>query len=87
MTRPDLAPGYDGWQAVDATPQELSLNLYQTGPAPVKAVKEGLCKLNIFFIIAVLNIMPFHLLQELCILALILDLCLRKSTPTASRGS
>ncbi len=24
MTRPDLPPGYGGWQAVDATPQETS---------------------------------------------------------------
>ena len=24
MARPDLSPGYGGWQAVDATPQELS---------------------------------------------------------------
>lgn len=24
MARPDLKPGYGGWQAVDATPQETS---------------------------------------------------------------
>ena len=24
MARPDIAPGYGGWQAVDATPQERS---------------------------------------------------------------
>lgn len=24
MARPDLAPGYDGWQALDPTPQEKS---------------------------------------------------------------
>ena len=24
MSRPDLPPGYGGWQAFDATPQELS---------------------------------------------------------------
>ena len=39
--RPDLPQGYDGWQVIDATPQEESLGLYQTGPAPVKAVKSG----------------------------------------------
>lgn len=41
-TRKDL-PGekYDGWQVVDATPQERSFELYQLGPAPVKAVKDG----------------------------------------------
>lgn len=24
MTRPDLQPGYEGWQAIDPTPQEKS---------------------------------------------------------------
>lgn len=24
MKRPDLPKGFDGWQAIDATPQELS---------------------------------------------------------------
>ena len=32
---------YDGWQAVDATPQEESSQIYQMGPAPLNAVKEG----------------------------------------------
>ncbi|XP_073827498.1 transglutaminase isoform X2 [Musca autumnalis] len=46
MTRPDLGVGqnglsYDGWQAVDATPQEASDNMYRVGPAPVAAVKNG----------------------------------------------
>jgi len=41
MKRPDLPTGYDGWQAVDATPQEVSLGLYQTGPAPLTAIKNG----------------------------------------------
>ena len=40
MKRPDLAMGYDGWQAFDATPQETSDGIYQAGPAPVKAIKE-----------------------------------------------
>lgn len=39
--RPDLPKGYEGWQAVDATPQEESSGVYQCGPAPVKAVKKG----------------------------------------------
>ena len=43
MKRNDLPPGYDGWQAVDATPQEVSLGLYQTGPAPLTAIKNGKC--------------------------------------------
>ncbi|XP_030844293.1 protein-glutamine gamma-glutamyltransferase E isoform X2 [Strongylocentrotus purpuratus] len=42
MTRRDLDKGYDGWQAVDSTPQELSQGKYQCGPAPVKAVKRGI---------------------------------------------
>ena len=43
MTRPDLKKGFDGWQAVDATPQEESPQGggYRTGPAPIKAIKEG----------------------------------------------
>ncbi|CAG9771686.1 unnamed protein product [Ceutorhynchus assimilis] len=41
MTRPDLGRIYSGWQAIDATPQELSENAYRCGPASVVAVKEG----------------------------------------------
>ena len=43
MSRPDLPPGFEGWQALDATPQEESPQGggYRTGPAPLKAIKEG----------------------------------------------
>ncbi|XP_048402750.1 protein-glutamine gamma-glutamyltransferase 2 isoform X1 [Stegostoma tigrinum] len=41
MTRPDLPPGYDGWQVLDPTPQERSDGIYCCGPCPVKAIKEG----------------------------------------------
>lgn len=45
MTRPDLNKNskgpYDGWQAIDATPQETSDALYRCGPASVYAVKMG----------------------------------------------
>nr|WVH01986.1 protein-glutamine gamma-glutamyltransferase K-like isoform X5 [Halisarca dujardinii] len=44
MERPDLKGGvYGGWQALDATPQELSphSDTYTLGPAPVGAIKEG----------------------------------------------
>nr|XP_003226825.2 PREDICTED: protein-glutamine gamma-glutamyltransferase 2 [Anolis carolinensis] len=41
MGRPDLAAGYDGWQALDPTPQEKSEGVFCCGPAPVKAIKEG----------------------------------------------
>ncbi|XP_040292221.1 protein-glutamine gamma-glutamyltransferase 5-like [Bufo bufo] len=41
MARKDLRPGYDGWQVLDPTPQEISGGTYCCGPAPVKAVKEG----------------------------------------------
>ncbi|XP_028673687.2 protein-glutamine gamma-glutamyltransferase 4-like [Erpetoichthys calabaricus] len=41
MKRPDLPEGYNGWQAIDATPQELSEGSYQCGPAPLKAIKNG----------------------------------------------
>ncbi|XP_029637138.1 protein-glutamine gamma-glutamyltransferase K isoform X3 [Octopus sinensis] len=39
--RPDLPPGYDGWQAYDATPQEVSEGVFTCGPAPVKGIREG----------------------------------------------
>jgi len=44
MTRPDLRGNYGGWQALDATPQEVSSQsgTMVTGPASVKAVKDGL---------------------------------------------
>ncbi|XP_058120396.1 annulin-like [Anopheles ziemanni] len=42
MTRPDLGAGlYDGWQVVDATPQELSDGMFKLGPTSVRAVKNG----------------------------------------------
>lgn len=41
MKRVDLGPEYGGWQAIDATPQELSEDSYRCGPASVAAVKRG----------------------------------------------
>lgn len=41
MARNDLPPGYGGWQAVDATPQETSMGMYQMGPASLEAIKKG----------------------------------------------
>ncbi|XP_043510721.1 annulin isoform X2 [Frieseomelitta varia] len=41
MTRLDLSSEYSGWQAIDATPQELSEDAYRCGPASVAAVKKG----------------------------------------------
>eukprot|EP00918_Siedleckia_nematoides_P033728 GHVU01073272.1.p1 GENE.GHVU01073272.1~~GHVU01073272.1.p1 ORF type:complete len:769 (-),score=118.27 GHVU01073272.1:951-3257(-) len=45
MTRPDLPPGFDGWQAIDATPQETSNGVYSCGPASLTALKNGLVHL------------------------------------------
>ncbi|XP_046549200.1 protein-glutamine gamma-glutamyltransferase 2-like [Haliotis rubra] len=42
MSRPDLGKQFDGWQAIDATPQEESEGAFCCGPAPLKAIKEGL---------------------------------------------
>uniref|UniRef100_A0A8B9FSW0 protein-glutamine gamma-glutamyltransferase n=1 Tax=Amazona collaria TaxID=241587 RepID=A0A8B9FSW0_9PSIT len=39
--RPDLGTSYNGWQVLDATPQEQSKGLFQCGPASVIAIKEG----------------------------------------------
>ncbi|XP_066547088.1 protein-glutamine gamma-glutamyltransferase 4 isoform X2 [Amia ocellicauda] len=41
MKRPDLPEGYDGWQALDATPQEKSEGVHQCGPSALKAIKNG----------------------------------------------
>lgn len=41
MTRPDLKPEYNGWQASDPTPQEKSDGVFCCGPVPLKAIKEG----------------------------------------------
>lgn len=41
MMRRDLPPGFDGWQAVDSTPQERSNMKYQLGPASLEAIKQG----------------------------------------------
>lgn len=41
MARSDLPNGNDGWQVVDATPQELSSGLFRCGPASVASVKRG----------------------------------------------
>lgn len=41
MDRPDIGAEYGGWQAIDATPQEMSDDMYRCGPASVLAVKLG----------------------------------------------
>uniref|UniRef100_A0A023G034 protein-glutamine gamma-glutamyltransferase n=1 Tax=Amblyomma parvum TaxID=251391 RepID=A0A023G034_AMBPA len=42
MKRPDLGKEeYDGWQVIDATPQEMSGGIFSCGPASVRAIKEG----------------------------------------------
>nr|XP_022335793.1 uncharacterized protein LOC111132291 [Crassostrea virginica] len=46
MARPDLGKDYNGWQAIDATPQELSGGSHCCGPAPVAAIKLGDCSVN-----------------------------------------
>uniref|UniRef100_A0A452T328 protein-glutamine gamma-glutamyltransferase n=1 Tax=Ursus maritimus TaxID=29073 RepID=A0A452T328_URSMA len=41
FVRTDLGPSYNGWQVLDATPQERSQGVFQCGPASVAAVREG----------------------------------------------
>uniref|UniRef100_A0A7M4EL13 Protein-glutamine gamma-glutamyltransferase 2 n=1 Tax=Crocodylus porosus TaxID=8502 RepID=A0A7M4EL13_CROPO len=57
MARPDLSAGYDGWQALDPTPQEKSEGVYCCGPSPVRAIKEGdlALKYDIPFVFAEVN--------------------------------
>ncbi|KAM4032377.1 protein-glutamine gamma-glutamyltransferase E-like [Anomaloglossus baeobatrachus] len=44
--RKDIGTPYNGWQIVDATPQEPSEGVYRLGPCSQKAVKEGDVHLN-----------------------------------------
>ncbi|XP_072833201.2 protein-glutamine gamma-glutamyltransferase K [Pogona vitticeps] len=46
MKRPDLPSGFDGWQVVDATPQESSSGIFCCGPCSVEAIKNGLVYLK-----------------------------------------
>ncbi|KAJ8717662.1 hypothetical protein PYW07_005592 [Mythimna separata] len=57
MARPDLTAGYGGWQAIDATPQETSKGMYQCGPAPLEAIKQGVIGMNydVEFMLASVN--------------------------------
>lgn len=63
MKRPDLAQyarthnlDFDGWQVLDATPQERSSGLFQLGPAPVTAIKHGISlKYDTDFVIGEVN--------------------------------
>ncbi|XP_019501254.1 PREDICTED: protein-glutamine gamma-glutamyltransferase E [Hipposideros armiger] len=41
FVRTDLSPSYNGWQVLDATPQERSQGVFQCGPASVVAIREG----------------------------------------------
>ncbi|PKU33182.1 protein-glutamine hypothetical protein [Limosa lapponica baueri] len=41
MKRTDLPSGFDGWQAIDSTPQEQSQGTFQCGPCPLKAIRDG----------------------------------------------
>ncbi|CAH6787886.1 Tgm3 [Phodopus roborovskii] len=41
FVRTDLGPSYNGWQVLDATPQERSQGVFQCGPASVNAIREG----------------------------------------------
>ncbi|XP_029579021.1 protein-glutamine gamma-glutamyltransferase 5 [Salmo trutta] len=40
MSRPDLGPGFDGWQVLDPTPQEKSGGIFCCGPCPVKGIRK-----------------------------------------------
>lgn len=41
MERPDLGSEYGGWQAIDATPQEMSEDMFRCGPASLRAVRDA----------------------------------------------
>lgn len=41
FVRTDLGTQYDGWQVLDATPQERSQGVFQCGPSSVHTVRDG----------------------------------------------
>nr|XP_004611061.1 unnamed protein product [Sorex araneus] len=41
FARQDLGPSYNGWQVLDATPQEESEGVFRCGPTSVTAIREG----------------------------------------------
>nr|KAF6424027.1 transglutaminase 6 [Rousettus aegyptiacus] len=41
FARQDLGSSYNGWQVLDATPQEESEGVFRCGPASVTAIREG----------------------------------------------
>uniref|UniRef100_A0A8C1WNL4 Protein-glutamine gamma-glutamyltransferase 2 n=1 Tax=Cyprinus carpio TaxID=7962 RepID=A0A8C1WNL4_CYPCA len=65
MTRPDLPPGFDGWQASDPTPQEKSEGVFCCGPVPLRAIKEGelTFKYDAPFVFAEVNADLVHILK------------------------
>ncbi|XP_075427935.1 protein-glutamine gamma-glutamyltransferase E-like [Ascaphus truei] len=46
FVRKDLGSDYNGWQILDATPQEQSDGIFRVGPTSQKAIKEGDVNLN-----------------------------------------
>ncbi|XP_052247708.1 protein-glutamine gamma-glutamyltransferase K-like [Dreissena polymorpha] len=64
LSRPDLEPRghYDGWQVIDATPQETSEGVYTCGPCPLVALKAGECgvKFDTGFVFAEVNADEVH---------------------------
>ncbi|XP_013396811.1 protein-glutamine gamma-glutamyltransferase K-like, partial [Lingula anatina] len=66
MARPDLPPGYSGWQAIDATPQETSDGIYCSGPCSVNALRDGVITLPYDgpFIFAEVNADKVHYIQK-----------------------
>ena len=68
MSRPDIRGNYGGWQALDATPQEVSAhsNTMVVGPAPVRAIKEGKeANYDAKFVIAEVNAdIVYHVQQD-----------------------
>ncbi|KAL1785647.1 protein-glutamine gamma-glutamyltransferase E [Sigmodon hispidus] len=58
FVRPDLgSSSFNGWQVLDATPQERSQGVFQCGPASVNGIREGDINLNfdMIFIFAEVN--------------------------------
>ncbi|KAB7506349.1 Hemocyte protein-glutamine gamma-glutamyltransferase [Armadillidium nasatum] len=66
MARPDLPPGYGGWQAIDSTPQEESDHKMQCGPASLEAIRRGDISLGFDcpFVFAEVNADVMHWVED-----------------------
>ncbi|KAK2888782.1 hypothetical protein Q8A67_014157 [Cirrhinus molitorella] len=72
MKRPDLGQSYDGWQVLDATPQERSGGMFRCGPASLKAIyqRKVEAKYDVPFVYAEVNAdVHMHIVRDGAVLS------------------